>query len=179
MSNRPDAWRLRPIANVPRPARALFAMLSHLRYGRLEIVAPGGQGFSFPGALPGPDATLELRDWGVCSQLLRHGDIGLAQTYVAGRWTTPDLAAVLTLVALNDGALEGAIHGKVGGNVLYRLRHFLGLHARRGSQRNVHAQYDLGTGFYRRWLDATMTYSSALFAGDFSRSLEDAQVAKY
>jgi cyclopropane-fatty-acyl-phospholipid synthase len=179
MSNRPDTWRLRPVANVPWAGRTLFALLAHLRYGRLEIVAPGGQGFSFPGALPGPDATLEFRDWGVCSQLLRHGDIGLAQTYVAGRWTTPDLAAVLTLAALNDGALAEATQGKLWSSALHRLRYFLGLHTRRGSQRNVHAQYDLGNGFYRRWLDATMTYSSALFAGDFGRSLEDAQVAKY
>lgn len=179
MSNRPDLRRARPVANLPQPARTLFAMLSHLRHGQLEIVAPGGQGFSFPGRLPGPDATLVLRDWGVCSQILRHGDIGLAQTYLAGRWATPDLAAVLTLAALNDSALEEAIYGKFWGNALHRLRHLLRMPTRRARQRNVHARYDLGNEFYRRWLDATMTYSSALFAGDFTRSLEDAQVAKH
>ena len=52
-------------------------------------------------------------------------------------------------------------------------------HPRAGSRRNIHAHYDLGNDFYQRWLDATMTYSSALFAGDLSRSLEQAQVAKY
>ena len=157
----------------------LFSILSRLRYGRLEIVAPGGQSFSFPGALPGPDATLELQDWEVCGEILRRGDIGFAETYLAGRWTTADLTAVLSVAALNTGALEEAIYGRFWSKVFYRLRHLLRVNTRGGSQRNIHAHYDLGNDFYRHWLDATMTYSSALFAGDLTRSLEDAQVAKY
>jgi cyclopropane-fatty-acyl-phospholipid synthase len=86
---------------------------------------------------------------------------------------------VLSLAALNNGALEEAIYGKFFGKLLYRLRHLLRMNTRAGSERNIHAHYDLGNDFYRRWLDQTMTYSSALFAGDFDRSLEDAQLAKY
>jgi cyclopropane-fatty-acyl-phospholipid synthase len=41
------------------------------------------------------------------------------------------------------------------------------------------AHYDLGNAFYRLWLDPTMTYSAALFGGDTTRSLADAQHAKY
>jgi cyclopropane-fatty-acyl-phospholipid synthase len=59
------------------------------------------------------------------------------------------------------------------------LRHWLRPNTRRRSQRNVHVHYDLGNPFYALWLDRTMTYSSALFEGDTSRSLEDAQAAKY
>jgi cyclopropane-fatty-acyl-phospholipid synthase len=145
----------------------------------LEIVAPSGQSFSFPGALPGPDASLELQDWEVCGEILRRGDIGFAETYLAGLWSTPDLTAILSVAALNNGALEEAIYGKFWGKVFYRLRHLLRVNTRGGSERNIHAHYDLGSDFYRRWLDATMTYSSGLFAGDLTCSLEDAQVAKY
>jgi cyclopropane-fatty-acyl-phospholipid synthase len=179
MSDKAVSLNLRTVGSMPRPARLLFAILSRLRYGRLEIVAPGGQSFSFPGALPGPDASLKLDDWDVCAEILRSGDIGFAETYLSGRWVTPDLAAVLSLAALNNGALEEAIYGKFFGKLLYRLRHLLRMNTRAGSERNIHAHYDLGNDFYRRWLDQTMTYSSALFAGDFDRSLEDAQLAKY
>jgi cyclopropane-fatty-acyl-phospholipid synthase len=171
--------RLRTIGSVPRPARVLFSILSRLRYGRLEIVAPGGQSFSFPGVLPGPDASLKLQDWDVCARILRSGDVGFAETYLDGRWVSPDLTAVLSLAALNTGALEEAIYGKLWARILLRLRHLLRVSTRAGSKRNIHAHYDLGNDFYRRWLDATMTYSSALFAGDFDCSLEDAQLAKY
>jgi len=179
MSDKAVSLNLRTVGIVPRPARVLFAILSRLRYGRLEIVAPGGQSFSFPGALPGPDASLKLNDWDVCGEILRSGDIGFAETYLAGRWVTPDLTAVLSLAALNTGALEDAIYGKFFGKLLYRLRHLLRMNTRAGSQRNIHAHYDLGNEFYARWLDRTMTYSAALFAGELERSLEDAQLAKY
>ena len=46
-----------------------------------------------------------------------------------------------------------------------------------GSVRNIRTHYDVGNDFYSVWLDRSMTYSSALFAGE--DSLEDAQQRKY
>jgi cyclopropane-fatty-acyl-phospholipid synthase len=170
---------LRPSTPLPRAARVLFAVLSRLRFGHVKVAGPGGQSFSFPGAMPGPDAALNLNDWDVCGDILRKGDIGFAEAYLQGRWFTPDLAALLTLAALNHGALDDAIYGTVWGKLFYRVRHLLRANTRAGSRRNIHAHYDLGNDFYARWLDSTMTYSSALFEGDFGQSLEDAQLAKY
>ena len=166
-------------ARHSRSARVLLAVLARLQYGRLELLGPGGQSFSFPGALPGPDAVIHLQDWDVASDVLRSGEIGFAEAYLQGRWHTPDLPAVLTLAALNRGALEQAIHGRRWSNLVYRLRHLIRANTRAGARRNIHAHYDLGHDFYRRWLDQTMTYSSATFDGEWSRSLEDAQAAKY
>jgi cyclopropane-fatty-acyl-phospholipid synthase len=59
-----------------------------------------------------------------------------------------------------------------------RLRHVLRPNSRRGSRRNILAHYDLGNAFYQRWLDPSMTYSSARFEKP-ELSLEDAQTAKY
>jgi cyclopropane-fatty-acyl-phospholipid synthase len=179
MTDRSASLELRPAQPMPRAARILFALLARLRHGHLRVTGPGGQAFSFPGALPGPDVTLVLADWAVCGDILRNGDIGFAQTYVDGRWSTPDLPALITLAALNHAALEAAVYGSVWGTLLYRLRHLLRPNTRAGSRRNIHAHYDLGNDFYARWLDATMTYSSGLFAGDLTQSLEDAQLAKY
>jgi cyclopropane-fatty-acyl-phospholipid synthase len=170
---------VRMASSVPRAARVLFTVLSKLQHGQLDIVAPGGQRFSFPGALPGPDACIELADWDVCGDILRGGDIGFAEAFLTGRWITPDLTAVLTVAALNHAAFEQAIYGRWWVKLLYRLRHLIRSNTRSGSRRNIHAHYDLGNDFYQRWLDRSMTYSSGLFAGDLSRSLEDAQLAKY
>jgi cyclopropane-fatty-acyl-phospholipid synthase len=46
-----------------------------------------------------------------------------------------------------------------------------------GSRKHIHHHYDLGNGFYRRWLDAEMQYTCAYFP-DENASLEAAQVAK-
>lgn len=58
-----------------------------------------------------------------------------------------------------------------------RLWHWARRNDRDGSRRNIHFHYDLGNDFYRPWLDASMTYSSALFA-EPGLSLEAAQQAK-
>jgi len=71
-----------------------------------------------------------------------------------------------------------------------RVRHLLNRNTRSGARRNIHAHYDLGNAFYRLWLDASMTYSSALFDDSHSQTavtdagrdwpeLERAQQRKY
>ena len=44
-----------------------------------------------------------------------------------------------------------------------RLHHLLNFNSRKGSRRNISQHYDLGNNFYRRWLDESLTYSSAIF----------------
>jgi cyclopropane-fatty-acyl-phospholipid synthase len=61
---------------------------------------------------------------------------------------------------------------------LLRLRHRLRPNTRAGARRNIAEHYDLGNEFYARWLDPTMTYSSAIFA-EPGMPLEEAQRAKY
>ncbi len=164
---------------VPRAGRVLLSLLSRLRHGRLEFVTPEGKCLVFEGDVTGRDATLRVRDWSVCADVLKSGDIGFAEAYMAAKWDTPDLAALLELALQNRDALEMAMRGSWWGKIFYRLRHLMRRNTRGNARRNIHAHYDLGNDFYRAWLDETMTYSSALFGSEFGLSLEDAQLAKY
>lgn len=168
-----------PMSVEPSAARWLFRLLGQLRCGKITLGCPDGRSLEFSGAQPGPHATLNLADWRVCNDILSRGDIGLAEAYIAGRITTDDLTQLLLLAAMNEQAIEEAIHGRWWATLAYRLRHWLRPNTRTGSRKNIHAHYDLGNDFYRLWLDTTMTYSSALFEGDLTRSLADAQSAKY
>lgn len=168
-----------PSGNEPAAARWLFRLLERLRFGSISLRMPDGRLLEFAGARPGPHAQLVLADWGVCSEILRKGDIGFAEAYIAGRADTEDLTQLLLLGALNEQAIEQAVHGRWWATLAYRLRHWLRPNTRAGSRRNIHAHYDIGNDFYRLWLDDTMTYSSALFGGELSLSLEQAQSAKY
>jgi len=163
----------------PAAARWLFRLLEQLRCGKITLRCPDGRAFEFSGAQPGPHATLALADWQVCGDILSRGDIGLAEAWIAGRATSDDLPQLLLLAALNEQAIEDAIHGRWWATLAYRLRHWLRPNTRAGSRKNIHAHYDLGNDFYRLWLDPTMTYSAALFESDPGRSLSDAQTAKY
>lgn len=164
---------------MPRAGRVLLSLLSRLQYGRIEFIAPDGQRFLFNGGEPGPHACLQIHDWSVCTDVLKSGDIGFAEAFVASKWETDDLTALLELAVRNRSVLDRAMRGKWWGKILYRLRHLMRRNTRGNARRNIHAHYDLGNDFYRAWLDETMTYSSALFGSNTSRSLEDAQWAKY
>ncbi|MGZ5156330.1 MAG: class I SAM-dependent methyltransferase [Caldimonas sp.] len=165
--------------SAPAAARAVFRLLAQLRRGSLDLRMPDGTMAHFgQQASGGPRAAIALRNWNACAAALKSGDIGFAETYIAGDWTTPDLATLLEVFTANRDAVEEVIYGSWWGALLYRARHLLNRNSRRGSRKNIHAHYDLGNPFYRLWLDPTMSYSSAWFEGDRSGDLVAAQQAK-
>jgi len=169
---------------LPAAARAVFGLLRQLRHGTLDVDLPDGGRLRFGSAdAGGVRASIRLHDWTLCAAVLRSGDIGFAESYMEGRWTTPDLGALLGLFISNRESLESVVYGSWWGSMLYRLRHLLNRNSRKGSRRNIHAHYDLGNEFYGLWLDPTMNYSSAWFGSSSPQDragadLAAAQVAK-
>jgi cyclopropane-fatty-acyl-phospholipid synthase len=161
---------------MPTQARIVVQMLRRLQHGSLQLICPDGSVMHF-----GDDSEpvlFKLNNWDPCSAALKSGDIGFAESYIAGDWQTDDLTALLQLLARNRAALEDAIYGSWWGGLLYRIRHLFNRNSKSGSRRNIHAHYDIGNAFYRLWLDPSMTYSSALFA-EPTMTLQQAQQAKY
>jgi cyclopropane-fatty-acyl-phospholipid synthase len=166
-------------ATAPAAARAVFRLMKRLHVGALDVQLPDGEQAHFGLATEGtPRASIRLIDWEVCRLALRSGDIGFAESFIDGHWTTPDLVALLKLFIANRDAMESVIYGSWWGSLAYRLKHLLNRNSRHGSRKNIHAHYDIGNPFYRLWLDETMNYSSALFEGDITRPTADAQQAK-
>lgn len=167
------------LSSAPAGARLFLALLGKMRHGHLELITPDHTRMVFGDAHATAGATLQLQDWRACQRILRAGDIGFAEAYAAGWIATPDLAALLRLALRNEAALDQLVFGGALARCWYRLRHWLRPNTRKGSQRNIHAHYDIGNDFYRLWLDPSWTYSSALFDGDYSLSLHGAQRRKY
>lgn len=161
---------------APAAARTVLQLLSRLRHGSLQMHLPDGSQHHFGGG-QGPSATLMLNDWQVCAAALKSGDIGFAEGYIAGHWSTPDLTGLLRLFIANRREVESVIYGTWLGRLIYRVRHLLNRNTRSNSQKNIHAHYDLGNAFYELWLDDTMNYSSALFESP-QTSMQQAQRAK-
>lgn len=161
---------------LPRAARTVLRLLDDLKGGSLDVALPGEQRQHCG---TGPIlAHLTVRDWSVFDAVLARGDIGFAETYLEGQWDTPDLAALLTLLNANREVIARALYGNLMSLLGARLKHLFNANTRAGSKRNILAHYDLGNDFYRLWLDPTMSYSSALYAGEADRPLATAQEAK-
>lgn len=111
------------------------------------------------------------------TRLLMRGDLGFAESYMAGEWETNDLTALFMTIGANESGSR-IRQGLFSERMRERLRHALRRNSRNGSRRNIAYHYDLSNDFYAHWLDPTMTYSSAVFE-EPGASLEDAQHLKY
>ncbi len=163
-------------SGAPAAARTAFKLLSRLKYGTLTLQLPDGSMQRF-GSGEAPTASLRLVNWNACSASLRAGDIGFAESYIAGDWTTPHLTELLRVLIVNRKEVEDVIYGTWLGRLAYRVKHLLNRNTKANSQKNIHAHYDLGNAFYELWLDGTMNYSSGIFETP-QTSMKDAQHAK-
>ena len=166
---------------MPAAARRVVSLLQRLQHGTLHVQWPDGHVEQF-GTLPasgqGLNATLHLHSWAPLTQALKSGDIGFAESYIAGEWTTNNLAELLQLLVANRRDMDELIFGNWLGRLFYRVRHLMHRNTRSNSKKNIHAHYDLGNAFYKLWLDPTMNYSSAWFDNDRTQPMAEAQTAK-
>lgn len=163
--------------NCPRTARTVFKLLQKLQHGSLTVQLPDGSMQRF-GQQTLPHATLVLHNWTPFSAALKSGDIGFAESFIAGDWSTPNLTELLRVLVKNRTEVEGVIYGTWIGRLLYRVKHLMHRNSRANSKKNIHAHYDLGNAFYKLWLDDTMNYSAAIFDGDLTQPMAQAQHAK-
>ncbi len=167
-------------SDAPAAARTCLKLLQNLKHGVLTVQLPDSsvQRFGSVDTAAPLNGTLHIHDWAVCSAALKSGDIGFAESYIAGHWTTPHLVDLLRVFVANRREVEDIIYGTWLGRFAYRIKHLLNRNTKANSQKNIHAHYDLGNQFYQLWLDSTMNYSSAWFEGDISKDMVTAQHAK-
>jgi len=151
-------------------------MVGDLECGELVIETPSGDRLLLGGRRSGAQARLTIHTWRVLGRLVSGWDIGFAEAYMAGEWSSPNLVALLTLACANS--LSATPPKMLRSPRLWlRLRHAMNRNTRRGSRRNIAAHYDLGNEFYKQWLDAGMNYSAGLFSSP-GQTLEGSQHAK-
>ena len=173
-------------AAIPNTARYALQLLEKLQHGVLTVHFPDGSSRYFgdyhaqtTSSNPAHfNASITLHNWNVFSAALKSGDIGFAESYIAGDWSTTNLTELLKLLSSNRKAIDAMVFGTWYGRLLYRIKHLLNHNSRSNSRKNIHAHYDLGNAFYQLWLDKTMNYSGAWYEGDYTRPAVQAQTAK-
>lgn len=175
----PVTWRDPELRHAPAAFRtALRVAVENWAVGTLTFVLPSGKPLRIDGKTAGADAVIRIHDYRFIRRALASGDIGFAEGYMAGEWDTPDLSAVLEAFSQNFDRLTALVRGNPLMRAVNGLYHLFHRNDRRGSRKNIHAHYDLGNAFYSRWLDPSMTYSSALYEAP-NQPLDQAQHAKY
>ncbi|WP_375503817.1 class I SAM-dependent methyltransferase [uncultured Jatrophihabitans sp.] len=177
-----DALRWPDIANLPQsPVRAAIAkrLFRHAAAKLpMRVVEPGGQ-WSGGGTHDDPVMRL-VRPEAFFHRVGATGTIGFGEAYMAGDWTAHDLAGVLSAFASNmKDMIPPALHKLR--NAVLSVQPHSGDNTIENARDNIHQHYDLSNELFTLFLDESMTYSSAVFAGDpehSSESLVDAQRRK-
>jgi len=149
-------------STYPSTARWALRLLERFPNGTLDLILPDGQRARF--GVGQPHAQIRLHNWAPVQAALRSGDIGFAEAFIDGDWSTDDPVRVLQYFIRNREAAESVVYGSFWGGLAYRFKHWLNRNTKDQAKKNIHAHYDIGNAFYALWLDPTMTYSSALFA---------------
>jgi cyclopropane-fatty-acyl-phospholipid synthase len=147
-----------------------------LETGRIETFLPDGSFRILGGRTDGPACTVIIRKWRALVRLSLAGSAGWYEGWAAGEWSSPDPVPLFAVFVANRVTLKDAARAKGLSRIVGRLRHALNRNDRKGARRNILAHYDLGNEFYAAWLDPTMSYSGAIFAG--GDTLETAQRRK-
>jgi len=168
-------------------ARRVFNILQKMRLGQLRMVLPDGTELFFGNSSAVCDpysAEIQITNMAFFPQVLLFGDIGLAETFMAGMWHTPDISKVISWFlynldqspVLNESRMKSTMMNA--GGILNKLVHRFRSNSPRMSKLNISAHYDLGNDFFKLFLDPTLTYSSALYINE-DDDLNAAQTAKY
>ena len=165
-------------SDLPRYFAATFQLAQKLRNGRIDFVLPDGRRFRVDAPNPGPVAEITIHNPDTFARLIREGDLGMADAYLEGWWSTPDLQAFMDVVHADNNEAYDSFAGMQLVRLWERLRFWMNRNTKDQAKKNISYHYDLGNEFYSLWLDETMTYSSAIFETG-QESLEKAQIAKY
>lgn len=158
--------------------RALIAILTHIKYGNLKLILPDGTTHEFAGSRQGPNADMALLSDNAIIRILGHGKMGFCEAFMLGEIDSENLTNLIELAVLHDSYLEEKMKLGTFRKLWLKFQHWRNRNNQSGSKRNISYHYDLGNQFYSRWLDRTMTYSSAVFQSE-ADTLEDAQTRKY
>ncbi len=158
--------------------RVAAKLMGEPNHGALTIKFPNGSSRTMGNPATRPHGVLRLNNFSVLRQAMRRGTVGFAAAYMNGDVESEDLTSLFRFFLQNIELFENANPGlfrRAAQDLAYHLSRG---NTREGAKQNISEHYDLGNEFYAKWLDPSMTYSSALFTSE-DQTLEQAQLQKY
>ena len=158
-------------------ARRMFlADLRNLKHGLVRLI-DNAEALNFGNGQSAVD--IYVHDARFYRKVAFGGDIGAAEAYMEGWWSSSDLTGLCQIIVRHTQVLRSLEGGwRRPFQFLQQLVHTLGRRNNHGgSQRNIAAHYDLSNDFFKLFLDKEMMYSAAIFPTSQS-SLEDASFYK-
>lgn len=157
----------------------VHSVFEKLNYGQIEVIE-GSKHYFFPkDAKNTPiQGKIHIHDIDTYKDFVKGGSIGVAEAFIDGKWSSPNLTNVIRIFAKSQQQTDNLEEKQSWSNKIKNaLSHKFNRNTQSGSKRNILAHYDLGNELYTRFLDPQMMYSSAIYPSENS-TLEEAQEYK-
>ena len=165
--------------------RKLFGMaLSNILGKKLleesiDIITPDGQSILSRTNTSNAAHTLVVNKWSFFWDMLTGYDLGLAESYIKGKWDHNDLTSLFKYLASKTADNNLPSIGNIAPKKMYArlVQRFKSTNSIKWAKRNISQHYDMSNDFFKTFLDPSMTYSCGIFETSTS-SLEDAEYEK-
>ena len=156
----------------------ILGRMCHWTSSVLDVEMLDGSRRSFGPADASRRVHASVHDDRVFTRLVLGGAMGAGEAYMAGEWSSEDLPMLLQEVLRNAGHLQLDRWTSFVSRLVNAWRHRRRANTKAGSERNIHAHYDLGNEFFRLFLDKSLSYSCARWPAGCD-DLDQAQQIKF
>ena len=131
----------------------VHSVFSNLTYGQLEIVE-GSKHTFYPAEVSANTlkAKIHILDMSVYREFVKGGSIGVAESFIEGQWTSPNLTNVIRIFAKAQQLTDKLDSNKtIVNKIKNAISHWKNRNTQSGSKKNILAHYDLGNELYTRF----------------------------
>lgn len=129
-----------------------------------------------------PQGVITVLNPNFFSRVVRQGEVGLGEAYLACEWESPNILDVLLVIALNSKNLTSSSSLNLLVSIRELCQSLFFMHKelscdKKDSAEGMRKSYDVGNHFFRQMLGEKMQYTCAIFK-EKSQSLDEAQQHK-
>ena len=158
--------------------KLILGKLKNIKNGNLKLINYDGRVYHFGDLDNSFNSDIKIVNHKFYLKIILGGSSALGESYFNKDFYTSNLTNLIELTARNINLIysfSGSLKLQTFKNILKKI--FLS-NTRTKSMENISKHYDLGNEFFSKWLDKSLTYSSAIYK-DKNEDLENAQKNKY
>jgi len=158
--------------------KIILNKLKKIEYGSLKLINYDGQVFQFGNLESDLTADIKINNSRFYFNIIIGGSSALGEAHMSKDFYSTNLTNLIELTARNIKL----VHSFSGSLRIQKIKNLIkkifASNTKSKSLKYISKHYDLGNSFFSKWLDKSLTYSSAVYENQ-NDSLEQAQKNKY
>ncbi len=158
--------------------KIILNKLKKIEHGSLKLINYDGQVFHFGNLESELTADIKINNSKFFLNIIIGGSSALGEAHMSKDFYSTNLTNLIELTARNIKL----VHSFSGGLRIQKIKNLIkkifASNTKSKSLKHISKHYDLGNSFFSKWLDKSLTYSSAVYENP-NDSLEQAQKNKY